>query len=171
MRLTVGFGKGAAAFVIGVALTLAAFVVCASAQDEAPAHPERPGFQAENGATDDGPANRPLRRRPPHVGDLFGRVIHDNMVVEALVALTEADESVIREQLIDNDVRELLLNYEIDLADFKAEMDLLAADFLDQAVECGLITGPEAALILDMLENPPKPPALPDEPPADGETT
>lgn len=161
MRLSNWIGKGFAVVVFTLALTATGFGVCAHAQD---GPPMGPGFENNStgfeGAGTEGfqPANRPQRRRPPHIGGLLGRTLHDNLAAETLAELTMQDVSVIQEEMIGADLRDLLLSYEVSLKDFKAGMDLRSGDLLDRAVGCGLITHEEADSILEMIQNPPERP-------------
>lgn len=163
MRLSNWIRKGFAVVVFTLALTAAGFGVWAHAQDGPPMGPG-PGFENNStgfeGAGTEGfqPANRPQRRRPPHIGALLGRTLHDNLAAETLAELTMQDVSVIREEMIGADLRDLLLSYEVSLKDFKAGMDLRSGDLLDRAVGCGLITDEEADSILEMIQNPPERP-------------
>lgn len=167
MRLSNLIGKGFAVVVFTLALTSAGFGVCAHAQD---GPPMGPGFENNStgfeGMGTEGfqPANRPQRRRPPKIGDLLGRVLHDNMAAETLAELTIQDVSVsdIHEEMIGADLRDLLLSHEVSLEDFKAGMDLRSGDLLDRAVGCGLITDEEANSILEMIQNPPERPEPPE---------
>ncbi|MCP4352640.1 MAG: hypothetical protein GY795_44860 [Desulfobacterales bacterium] len=88
---------------------------------------------------------------PKGAKDPFGRVIHENMMTEALVELTGQTAEAIAAELEETGMREFLEANGIEKDALKAKMDEKVAAMAEKLSDCGVITEEQAADILEKL--------------------